>query len=840
MAAKPFRQSSFAAGELAPSFYGRTESPRYGRGLRVCRDAIITKHGDWLSRPGSRFVGLANSNQINIAPPNQGAVEVIQGLRPRLIPFYFSDTDGKQNAVLEFGEQYFSVWVEGQRVFNTYYNSLYGSSPYHAADLYKIRYVQSGDILFLACAGYDPLILERQDAGRWSLSAMDFSKTAAAISPVLDLDATSLDVVATNTGTPTDGTIPEAWQWMVTAITKNETGQVSESLGVLVGTGGGFYLTGAADFDPVAVYSKNWLAKYLGVYYVSLVGSNNGNYPNTSPTQWQSIDQSITTAATLALSTVRNVAITMYSGTVPAQYLPTNPNFVTFRVYRGRNGIFGWVGDSNQATFIDHGAAPDYAEQPPKGTNPFNVYDGSGNLLRTEQPISVAFFEDRLTFFGTEERPAEVFTSAVGDYFNFDQPLLPTDADSVLFTLAARRRELARWALGKDKLFLGTDGQVWTASGSGGPLTPSSIDAHVQSDIGSAWAAPTIVGNKLLFVRDKGTAARAIEFDFSRGTYPAEDVSFAAEHFFLGHQIIEWCYADDPWAQVWAVREDGVLLSGVYCPDEQMWAWAAHELCLDANNVPQQAISVCTIPEDGYDAVYVALADEGGGPAWIVRLGSRLELDDEATETAGESGGGLEFDIGDGIGETEAGAAVAVGEVGTGTPICLDAWIKSSGPFTSGPTGIFTFHGINYLANRNVYVIVDGIIYGPTTVASNGDVGVITGTGTTETASLVYIGLGYSPEGEALDLAVAREKQKNVSRVSLEVKSNGQFWAGADFSHLDPVSPPVASAGTSDDDLARATISSKFTKAGRVCWRQVLPLPLTVRAVTREVDIGSM
>lgn len=42
-------------------------------------------------------------------------------------------------------------------------------SPYLAADLGKIRYAQSGDIVFIACDGYQPRRVERRDNNSWSI-----------------------------------------------------------------------------------------------------------------------------------------------------------------------------------------------------------------------------------------------------------------------------------------------------------------------------------------------------------------------------------------------------------------------------------------------------------------------------------------------------------------------------------------------------------------------------------------------------------------------------------------------------------------------------------------------
>lgn len=84
-------QPSFAAGELSPRMYGRTDIDKYASGAETIENFIVRPEGGLMRRHGTRFAG-----------------EVKDHLKKtRLIPFVFSTV---QAYMLEFGHTYMRVW----------------------------------------------------------------------------------------------------------------------------------------------------------------------------------------------------------------------------------------------------------------------------------------------------------------------------------------------------------------------------------------------------------------------------------------------------------------------------------------------------------------------------------------------------------------------------------------------------------------------------------------------------------------------------------------------------------------------------------------------------------
>jgi hypothetical protein len=149
----PF-QSSFNAGEFSPRMEGRTDIARYQNAVKTCRNFTIYPHGGVTRRAGTRFVREVK-NSAN---------------KTRLIPFEFNDTQAYQ---IEAGDLYFRFYKDGGVILSG------GSpvevvTPYTAADVFALQFVQSADTLYIVHRSYAPRKLTRTSHTSWTLSTIDF------------------------------------------------------------------------------------------------------------------------------------------------------------------------------------------------------------------------------------------------------------------------------------------------------------------------------------------------------------------------------------------------------------------------------------------------------------------------------------------------------------------------------------------------------------------------------------------------------------------------------------------------------------------------------------------
>ena len=154
-------QTSFTAGELSPSVYGRVDLARYYSGLKTCRNFIVRPHGGVANRPGFRFVAAVDDSSY----------------RHRLIPFQFNTT---QTYVLVFGHLTMRVIKDGAPVLYPDGHASAGLpveivTIYPAAALSRLSYTQNADVMTFCHPDYPAQQLSRTDHHLWTFAAFSNS-----------------------------------------------------------------------------------------------------------------------------------------------------------------------------------------------------------------------------------------------------------------------------------------------------------------------------------------------------------------------------------------------------------------------------------------------------------------------------------------------------------------------------------------------------------------------------------------------------------------------------------------------------------------------------------------
>lgn len=142
-------QYSFAGGELAPELFGRADLEKHATSVALAENMLLREQGGLFSRPGMRLAGLRKYADKTVA----------------LVKFTFSPTD---NFCVEFGDHY--VRFADENGYVTKNGQIYElASPYGPEDFDKLSYDQSGDVIFIACAGKQPRTLTRKSRDQWIL-----------------------------------------------------------------------------------------------------------------------------------------------------------------------------------------------------------------------------------------------------------------------------------------------------------------------------------------------------------------------------------------------------------------------------------------------------------------------------------------------------------------------------------------------------------------------------------------------------------------------------------------------------------------------------------------------
>lgn len=184
-----------------------------------------------------------------------------------------------------------------------------------------------------------------------------------------------------------------------------------------------------------------------------------------------------------------------------------------------------------------------------------------------ENPIAVGFYEGRLGYFGTNQRPGCLFLSMGPDSSGnsrYDTFTGGSNADNACFFQLAPVSgsvDYISWARGgPDHLFVGTFGGPFRVSGSGLdiPITPSSINVR-QFDTAGCEETMAVGCAQIFFIQRGGTTLRSTKVvNPYLATFEAVDMCLNAEQIMYS-PLRRVVFQQGRPNVVWVTRADGIL-----------------------------------------------------------------------------------------------------------------------------------------------------------------------------------------------------------------------------------------------------------------------------------------
>lgn len=355
-----------------------------------------------------------------------------------------------------------------------------------------------------------------------------------------------------------------------------------------------------------------------------------------------------------------------------------------YNIYRESAGYYGFIGVSRGTSFQDQNFEPDTATTPQEDWNPFE--DGNN-------PATVAFHQQRLVLGGTRDDPASFFMSRTGDYENFRKSRPLQDDDPVEYMLASGSIDEIRWMASFGDLLIGTSGAEYKATSSGAAITSSDVQISVQSYWGSSGLSPLIIGQSVMHCQRSGSHVRDLYYSWESDGYAGNDLSLLAPQLVESHHITQWAFQQSPGSNIWAVRDDGVLLCLTYMKEQNVYGWSRH--------VTQgKVLSVAVISGSQEDVLMLVMEREVGGAKkyFLERLAGRFRDADgigdafyvdcgltSRQETASDTVGGL--------GHLEGADVVALAD---GSPV--EGLMVTDGAVTLPYAAKVVTVGLNYVS----------------------------------------------------------------------------------------------------------------------------------------------
>ncbi len=452
-------------------------------------------------------------------------------------------------------------------------------------------------------------------------------------------------------------------------------------------------------------------------------------------------------------------------------------------------------------------------------------------------PSCATYFQQRKVFAGSNANPQTIWMTRPADFKNMDISNPSQSSDAIVATIASNQVNAIKWLVPMNNLVILSSGGAWLLVGGAitQPIavTPTNTVVVPQNYVGAADLPPIVVNYDILYVQVKGSIVRDLAYNFWVNVYTGTDMSVLATHLFFGHNMERWAYAEQPFYQVWIVRDDGMLLSFTYLKEQDVYAWAHHDspgnfATLSPELMPQGDairratlppgadifLSVASIPENinnvFQDSVYLVVQRtipgiNGGNPVkYVERITTRNFLTNGVADVT-------------------------------------KAWfVDCGGRYLGSPATVIT--GLDHLNGATVSILADGSVQ-PQQIVAGGSITL------QFAASLVTVGLPYvaqlqtlcmEPEGMVMQV---QDYRKKIAAVAVRVVDTRGLKVGPNFGDLTEIkmrsaSVPMGTAIPLFTGDQRLVIDNQYLVDDDVCIQQDQPLPCTVLGVIPEVSIG--
>lgn len=476
------------------------------------------------------------------------------------------------------------------------------ATPWVAADLPKIRYTQSADIVYVACKGYLQYKIERRSETSWSVVKYQpkdgpfrvintTHKTITASATTGDVTLTASDNVfkASNVGGLYK--MKSVGQFVTVSVTAEN--QWSDPISV----------TGTGDTrDITVVRSGTWVATVTLQRSIGAVGN------------WTDVTTYTTNATVTYNDTLDNQIIYYRIGVDTGDYTSGTAVLSLEASTGSLTGIAKITAYTNERSVTAMILKPIGSTAATE-----NWYEGQWSDRRG-YPSAVCFYDGRLVWAGKDK----INCSVSDAYESFDDATVG-DSGPISRSIGSGPVDDINWLLPLYRLVLGGQADEWEIRSSAldEPITPSNFNIKSASNQGSSAVQGHKVDGTGIFVQKSGK--RIYELGYSKdqfNNYQTDDLTkLFPEAAGDGNTFTQIAVQRQPDTRIHCLRSDGKVAINVRDHAETVKAWCIFE----TDGVVED---IFTMPGDEEDKVYYCIKrtlDSGD-----VRYLERMALESEA------------------------------------------------------------------------------------------------------------------------------------------------------------------------------------------------------------------
>lgn len=672
-------------------------------------------------------------------------------------------------------------------------------TPWTASALSNVRYDQSGDVVFVACADLQQRRIERRGTRP---NARSFS--------VVAYQANDGPFQIQNTGATTLTPSAITGNITVTASVPKFKSTHAGALFALTSTGQQVTATAAASLSNTASIRVTGITTSR-TFSIIISGDAAGSTVNLQRSYDNATWADVGAPYSWTANTTTSYADGLDNQIVYYRLQLFNriaPDSVTMTLTIGSGSVRGVVRvtEYTSSTVVNAEVLTDLG-----GTTATTIWEEGQWSDRMGWPTSVRIHEGRLWWAGKNG-----VQGSISDAYDSFDPTYVGDAGSINRTVGSGPVDTINWLLSLKGLLLGAQGAEYSvrASSLDEPLTPTNFNMKVPSTQGSAVCDALKVDQHGYFVNRSGVKVFELSFDLREYDFNSLDLMELAPELGLPG-IVRMDVQRLPDTRIHCVRSDGTAVVAVINRSEDVLAW----IPVTTNGLVED---VCVLP-----AVNGNLDDQ---VYYIVKRtinGSTVRYLEKWAQEINCRGGTLNLQA--------------------------DAYVTYSGAATTVITGL------SHLEGQSVVVWADGYDVGtddsalPWTQRYTVSGGQIT---LAAVASNAVVGLGYTAQFKSAKLGSAGQvsplnQQKRVVHLGLVLANmhprgvrygpyfDGQFTGYyMDDMPLIEDGTEVGTAVVADyDHYDQNTIEfpGTWTTDARLCLQAQAPRPCTVLAVTTDL-----
>lgn len=552
--------NSFNAGELSPKMLSRPDVSQYGKGCRTLQNFLVKPYGSAERRPGTIYI-----QDIKF-----------HGKKVRLIPFIVAS---EVSYICEFGDGYIRFFRDDAMVQEIV-------SPYSENELASLKYVQSADVMFLCHGNHMVRELRRTQADVFEIRVMELTYP-----PVLDPNLSDITITpSAQTGSITLTASADVFQsghensyWQLCHV--RPSGAINKTF------------TASGVTESLEVYGT-WNLSTRGTW----IGTLKLQRSTDGGVTWLDYATYISDADNNAENSGDETEEDVYYRCVLTDYQEAEGNVNKYcKVIFNNNStqVYGVV----QITGVSSGrSASGKVIKKLGGTGATKDWqEGAWSGVRG-YPRTVAFYEERLMFGGTDYQSQTIWGSKTNDWNNFR--LGDKDDDGLAYTLSSDTINTICWMTQHDCLIIGTLDSEWKVSASSfeSALTPTNVMIRRQSVFGSKDIAAKLAGDIIVFVQRQGRKMRGFVYSYQKDGYESPDLTMLADHI-NETGIEDFTLQQQPDTVLWCLLGDGTVSALTYERDQEVIGW--QRIVTDG-----KVKSIAILPR-AEDTIYIAVERNG-------------------------------------------------------------------------------------------------------------------------------------------------------------------------------------------------------------------------------------